>query len=279
MEYDYIECGDCLELMKNIPDKSIDLVVTDPPYKLCSGGGGGAFGVDKISYHKSVSKNEKINSGISNDILDELVRVMKKINIYIWCNKNQLRQYIDYFEEIGCTTDLLTWHKTNPVPTCNNKYLSDTEYLLYFRKGGVKMYGTYDTKKKYYVTPTNKADKDKYGHPTIKPLDIIQNLITNSSQQCDVVLDPYLGSGTTAVACVNTNRHYIGFELDPQYYDIACKRLDEVEGVSNGTVLEKRGLQNKRLQRADIIRRKGVTTMQNDMRVKQRKEDEEKCQK
>lgn len=236
MKYDYIECGDCIHLLRQLPDKSIDLVITDPPYEICLGGGGGAFGVDKRSYHKSVSKNEKINSGISNDILDELVRVMKKINIYIWCNKNQLRQYIDYFEEIGCTTDLLTWHKTNPVPTCNNKYLSDTEYLLYFRKDGVKMYGTYDTKKKYYVTPTNKADKDKYGHPTIKPLDIIQNLVVNSSQEDDIILDPFLGSGTTAVACVNTNRHYIGFELDKDYYNIACKRLDEVEGVANGII-------------------------------------------
>ena len=61
-------------------------------------------------------------------------------------------------------------------------------------------------------------------------------LIEQYSNEGDIILDPFLGSGTTAVACVNTNRHYIGFELDPQYYDIACKRLDEVEGVLNGTV-------------------------------------------
>ena len=130
---------------------------------------------------------------------------------------------------MGCKTELLSWHKTNPVPTCNNKYLSDTEYLLFFREKGVKIFGSYETKKKYYVTPTNKSDKDKYEHPTIKPLEIIQNLILNSSQEGDVVLDPFLGSGTTAVAAVNTNRHYIGFELDEKYFDIACQRLDEAE--------------------------------------------------
>lgn len=65
-------------------------------------------------------------------------------------------------------------------------------------------------------------------HPTQKPLEIIQRIIDKFSDENDIVLDPFLGSGTTAVACVNTGRHYIGFELDQQYYDIACKRLDEV---------------------------------------------------
>ena len=219
--------GDCLELLKDIPDKSVDLVVIDPPYEIASGGVGGCFGVEQRNYHKQVSKNENIKSGISKKLLDELVRVMKKVNIYIWCNKNQLRQYINYFEGLGATTDLLTWHKTNPVPTCNNKYLSDTEYLLYFRKDGVPLYGTYATKKKYYVTPKNKEDKKLYKHPTIKPLDIIKNLIINSSQENDVVLDCFMGSGTTGVACKELNRDFIGIELDQNYYDIACERINK----------------------------------------------------
>lgn len=226
MKFDYIKQGDCLDLIKEIPDKSIDLIITDPPYEIYANGSGGAFGKEKRSYHEEV---KTLSDGINNDILCEMVRVMKKINIYIWCNKNQLRQYIDFFENLGCKTDLLTWHKTNPVPTCNNKYLSDTEYLLYFRKDGVPMYGTYATKKKYYVTPTNKADKDKYGHPTIKPLDIIQNLIKNSSKEGDVVLDPFVGSGTTAVAAVTMERHYIGYELEKEYVDIAEKRIEEAK--------------------------------------------------
>lgn len=217
--------GDCLEIMKDIPDKSIDLVVIDPPYEINANGSGGSFGKEKRGYHAEV---KTLSDGITNLVLDELVRVMKKINIYIWCNKNQLKQYIDYFEELGATTDLLTWHKTNPVPTCNNKYLSDTEYLLYFRKDGVPMYGTYATKKKYYVTPTNKEDKKLYKHPTIKPLDIIENLIINSSQKNDTVLDCFMGSGTTGVACKNLNRNFIGIELDENYFKIAKERINEV---------------------------------------------------
>lgn len=169
-------CGDCLKEIKKIPDNSIDLIIIDPPYKKKGNGyycGGGVFGSTNRKYHNQLD-DKKLLNGIDNYILDELLRVMKKCNIYIWCNKTQLRQYINYFEDKGFNTDLLTWHKTNPVPTCNNKYLSDTEYILFFRENGVKIYGNYSTKKKYYITPTNKEDKRIYNHPTIKPLNIIK---------------------------------------------------------------------------------------------------------
>ena len=220
--------GDCLELMKNIPDKSVDLVIMDPPYEIYGGKSGGCFGREARAYHNEIY-NTGLDQGISNSVLEELVRVMKKINIYIWCNKTQLRQYINFFESRGCTTDLLTWHKTNPVPTCNNKYLSDTEYILYFRASGVPMYGSYNTKKKYYITPTNKSDKNKWGHPTMKPVDIIKNLVINSSKDGDIVLDPFMGSGTTGVAVkeIGGGRHFIGIEIDKEYYEIAKKRIGE----------------------------------------------------
>ena len=231
MKYDYIECGDCLHLLKQLPNKSIDLVVTDPPYVI-ENKGGGLYTQEEKQYAKQL---EGIKNGFSTEVLDELCRVMKKINIYLWCSQKQLFPLIRYFVECEkCNFNLITWHKTNPVPACGNKYLTDTEYCLFFREKGVKIYGEYSTKFTYYVTPLNQKDKKLYNHPTIKPLDIIQNLVVNSSMEGDLVLDPFLGSGTTSVACVNTNRHYIGFELDPQYYNIACKRLDEVKGVTNG---------------------------------------------
>ena len=231
--------GDCLELLKLIPSGTIDLIITDPPYEIVEGGAGGAFGADKRDYHKQYSELDNVKvrksgikcNGFDVSILDELCRTMKKINIYVWCSKLQVRKLLDYFEDRGCFTDILTWHKTNPVPTCNNTYLSDTEYLIFAREKGVKVYGTYATKKKFYVTPTNKADKDKYGHPTIKPLDIITNLIINSSKEGDVVLDPFLGSGTTAVAAVNTGRQFVGMEIDPGYFQIATKRVEETQKV------------------------------------------------
>lgn len=107
--------------------------------------------------------------------------------------------------------------------------MSDTEYLLYFRKDGVPMYGTYSTKKKYYVSSTNKQDKKMYNHPTIKPLNIIENLVINSSQVQDIVLDCFMGSGTTGVACKKLNRNFIGIELDEQYFNIAKERIERCD--------------------------------------------------
>lgn len=220
--------GDCLEVLKNIPDKSIDLIVTDPPYLIKAHGGGGCFGSKQREYFNEMEQ-AKITKGFNDSVLDELVRVMKKINIYVWCSKDQFRKYIDFFEDLGCSTEVLTWHKTNPVPTCNNKYLSDTEYLLFFREKGVKVYGEYATKRKYYVSPTNKDDKKMYNHPTIKPLDIMENIIVNSSCEQDIVLDPFMGSGTTGVACVNTNRNFIGIEIDEGYFNIAKDRINNAK--------------------------------------------------
>ena len=226
MEFDYIECGDCLELMKEIPDNSVDLVVTDPPYMIETTGAG----IYKQADKQYVKELNGIKDGFSETILDELCRIMKKINIYIFCSQKQIIPLLDYFvKSKKCNWNLLSWHKTNPVPACGNKYLTDTEFILFFREKGVPVYGEFKTKFTYYVTPLNVKDKKEFGHPTIKPLEILQNLIVNSSKEGDIVLDPFLGSGSTCVAAVNTNRHYIGFELDEKYFDIACQRLDEAE--------------------------------------------------
>ena len=270
-------CGDSYELIKNIPDKSVDLVIIDPPYEFCMGGkgsseianrrdktnkeiysldtdltkrkvvtgyscGGGCFGTKNRNYHSQINETDVtlanddnrnitrfISKGITNEILTQLVRVMKKVNIYIWCSKAQLRQLLNFFGDLGCNLDLLTWHKTNPIPTCNNTYLSDTEYCVFAREGGVKLYGSVETKKKYYVTSINTADKELYKHPTIKPLNIIKNLIINSSKENDIVLDCFMGSGTTCVAAKELNRQYIGIELDPTFYKIAKDRLNGID--------------------------------------------------
>jgi DNA modification methylase len=240
---------DCYQAIKKIPDKSIDLIYTDIPYDLEGNGGGGCFGSKKRDYHKEyekVSENtnaskisqrkaksinfiKEIAFGIDYAILDEYVRVMKKINIYIWCSKKQIPTILNYFLDKNCYWELFTWHKTNPIPTCNNTYLSDTEYCLIFRESGTNIYGTYETKSKYYISEINKKDKDLYGHPTIKPLEVVKNHITNSTQIGGVVLDTFLGSGTTAVACKELDRNFIGFELNKEYYEIA---VDRVNGIS-----------------------------------------------
>ena len=158
---------------------------------------------------------------------------MKRINIYIWCNKSQIPDYLNYFKD--CSFNIISWHKTNPVPACSNHYIPDTEYCLYFREKGVEIYGNYNTLKTYYVTQINMEDKKKFNHPTIKPLNIIENLIINSSKENDVVLDCFMGSGTTGVACKKLNRDFIGIEINKDYFNIAKKRI---ESIDNNTTLD-----------------------------------------
>jgi DNA modification methylase len=89
----------------------------------------------------------------------------------------------------------------------------------------VALGGSYDTKRTFYTTLRNQEDNIKYGHPTVKPLHIIQNLIVNSTDMGGVILDPFIGSGTTAVACIKEKRHFIGYELNKDYYDKAVRRI------------------------------------------------------
>lgn len=221
---DTIIHGNALETLKSLPDNYIDLVVTDIPYKIQVKQSAGAFGVKKRMYYKK--DLEALSEGVSDDILVELCRVMKKINIYIFCSKEQIPQMLNFFLPKKCNWQILTWHKTNPIPSCGNSYMPDTEYCLFFREKGVWVGGSPSTKATYYITPTNKEDKQKYGHPTPKPLHIIKNLIINSSNEGDIVLDPYVGSGTTAVAAKELNRHYIGIDKEEKYCKTAIDRLE-----------------------------------------------------
>lgn len=215
---------DCYDFIKTVPDNSVDLVIIDPPYEFDAHGGGGAFGSKKKAY-LNVLENTGMTKGFDFKILDELVRVLKKINIYIWCSKRQISQYLNYFKDYNL--EILTWHKSNPLPACNNTYLSDTEYILFFREKGVPIYGNYETKRKFYISPINKEDKKLYSHPTIKPLNIIENLIINSSLRGEVVLDCFMGSGTTGVACKKLGRSFIGCEINEEYFKIAERRIND----------------------------------------------------
>ena len=215
---------DCYKLLKHIPSHSIDLVCTDPPYKIETQGAG-FFNAKHLDKHQNQIKALKMSKGFNIKILDELVRVMKHINIYLWCSRLQLPDYMNYFANYRCNWNLLKWCKTNPAPCCGNSYLPDTEYCLYFRAKGVRVYGSYKTKHTYYITPQNVKDKRKWKCPTIKPLPIIRNLVINSSKPNQIVLDPFMGSGTTGVACKKLNRKFIGCEINKKCFRIAQKRI------------------------------------------------------
>lgn len=226
--------GDCYEIMRDIPSNTVDLVVMDPPYEIGTAGGG----LYTSKRRRYVNDLVAMQDGFSDAILDEICRVLKKINLYVFCSLKQMPGLLTYFvQRRGCNWNLLTWHKTNPVPACNNKYLSDTEYICFFRESGIKISGSYETKKTYFVTPHNKTDKDKYNHPTIKPENIIRVLVGNSSKPGDMVLDPFMGSGTTGVICKELQRDFIGIEIDPKHFATASHRISATKEVEIEQIL------------------------------------------
>lgn len=221
---------DCMNILPTLKDNSVDLVVIDPPYDIPNITPGSNSKLSK-SLERSLKQLDDADIISSYDVQavnKELIRVMRGINIYIWCNKKQIPEYINlYVTNLGCKFEIICWHKTNAMPTFNGKYLTDTEYCLYFHKGGKPCNPScYEDAQTYYNAPINANDKKYYKHPSIKPLPIIERLIRNSSDEGDVVLDCFMGSGTTGVACKDLGRDFIGVELSKQWYDIAEERIN-----------------------------------------------------
>ena len=233
-EIDSIYNEDCYLAIKQIPDNSIDCIYTDPPYDFHCG----TIGKTGIFKNRLVKPNKIVNDynldkGIDNSILDEFVRVMKHINIFLWCNKEQIQDYLNYFLQFqNISFEIITWHKTNCTPLTSNTWLPDTEYCLYFReKGQILLNDGYELKSKYYITATNKNDRDRYEHPTIKPLDFVKKHILHTTKPGDIVLDCFAGSGTTLIAAKDSGRHFIGFEIEQKWFKIAKNRLNKIDAT------------------------------------------------
>lgn len=245
MELNKIYLGDAYELIKQVPDKSIDLIYVDIPYDIHADGYGKAEQYTGIaSLSKSLMKNkDTLAEGIDFKIFDDFVRVLKKIYVYIWCSKKQVFDIMKYFiEKYNCNYTILFWGKTNPMPLANKQFLDDKEICLCFYETGTNKTLGVEQKKTWYISPLNVKDKDLYEHPTIKPLEFVKQHILNSTNENDVVLDCFVDSGTTAVACKETNRNFIGFEIEKEYYDIANDRL---KGITQKERKEKEdGIQN-----------------------------------
>ncbi len=255
IELDKIYNADCYEKIKEIPDKSIDCIYTDIPYLYQTGGTSktemgsrrkklnnelhnfnlklqhsdkskyNSIRIDKYQAQKRLDI-VSMDTGIDYAILDDFCRVMKKTNIFIWCSKSQILDLLKYFvEKKSCYFELLVWAKTNAMPT-NQCFLSDLEYCLYFREPGLKINNAYELKSKWYESGSNKKDKAKWLHPTIKPLKFVTNHILLATNPGDIVLDCFAGSGTTAVACKNTGRHFILIEKNKDFYKIANDRVN-----------------------------------------------------
>lgn len=174
---------------------------------------------------KKELQDNAIYNGIDYLIFNDFVRIMKNINCFIWCSKEQIFPIMKWWNEnTNCTYQILTWNKTNPVPMCNGNWLSDIEYCLYFNRG-TKLNEGIEHKSKWFTSALNLKDKLLFDHPTIKPIELVKRHLQHTTQENAIVLDPFIGSGTTAVACKELNRQYIGMEINPKWHEVAVKRL------------------------------------------------------
>lgn len=213
--------GDCLEVMKSIPDESVDLCLTDPPYNITRKNNFftmGRAGIDFGDWDKNFDLFSYIN---------EVSRVVNKNGSFIvfndWKNLGAIAKYAETkgFE----TKDMIRLEKSNPMPrNRDRRYITDYECAIWFVKKGAKwIFNRQDNK---YQRPKFIASIEKGLHPTQKNLSLIESLLKIHSNNNDIVIDPFMGSGTTGVACKNLNRNFIGIELDAGYFEIAKNRIN-----------------------------------------------------
>ncbi len=221
--------GDCLIEMQNIPDKSINMILTDPPYEI-SKSVGGMMERDNRNFIKHIDAMGMANSGfnVTNFLYSCIFKFkdLQSFNGVFFLSLKQLHNYIQFAIENKLQYGLTYWHKSDPAPLCNNKYLNDVELCIYIKGKNARIYGNYKSKSMVYKSATNRKDKMLYGHPTIKPVDLMEKYLINHSNEGDVIFDPFMGSGSTGVACKNLNRSFIGIEMDSKYFKIAKNRIE-----------------------------------------------------
>lgn len=220
-----------LDVIKKMNDESVDLIVTDPPYKVTSRGRGkegtttsGGMLKNKLMCEGKVFDNNNIKPI---EYIPELYRVLKDgSHCYIMTNHINLYEILTVAKDSGFHfIKSLIWNKGNKI--MSQAYMSQFEYILFFRKGKFKKInkcGTADI-----LDVPNKKTKDENGnniHDTEKPVELMKILIENSSQEGEIVLDPFLGVGATGLACKELNRKFVGIELDENYFEIAKNRIE-----------------------------------------------------
>lgn len=210
-------------LLNDLPNESIDLVVTDPPYKVISDGKPHKKGQPSGMLSKNDGKIFDYNDIKPELWIPEIYRVLKQdTQCYIMTNTINLEDYLRICRETGFKLhNVLMWKKNNVTPS--RWYMKNGEFTLFLRKGKAKTINNVGSK---MIHEFNNIIGNKT-HPTEKPVDLIQMYIENSSNENDIILDPFIGTGSFAEACINGKRNFIGYEIDEKYYNIALQRIND----------------------------------------------------
>ena len=213
--------GNCLDLLMKLEQESVDLLVTDPPYKTITGGDSGNRPKGMLSGNRKLFDHQ-------NDVeiyqwMPLVYRALKdNTHAYVFTNFLNLHEMLYEATHAGFKLhNLLVWEKNNCTPS--QFYMKNCEYVLFMRKGKAKWINNIGASKTVHQFNNLLGNKT---HPTEKPVDLLKFYIENSSKEGDVVLDPFMGTGSCGEACRQTNRNFLGIELDENYFNIAKERLN-----------------------------------------------------
>jgi len=217
--------GDCLKVMDDLIEMGVkvDAIITDPPYNIARNNNFKSMGRAGIDFG-DWDKNADIFSYI-----DKAYKLLDKNGCFVVFNDwKNLGDICKYANKLGFVEkDILRIKKTNPMPrNRDRRYITDYELAIWFVMPKSKwVFNRQDDK---YQRPEFLTSIDKGLHPTQKPLKVISDLVKIHTNKNQTILDPFMGSGTTGVACKNLNRNFIGIELDDGYFNIAQERINNV---------------------------------------------------
>ena len=231
-QIDEIYCGDALELMKGIPADSVDLIVTDPPFAI-------DFKAKRSNYNRTQARviegyNEILPEeyyDFSKKWMEQAYRVLKETgSMYVFSGWTNLKDILNALDDVGfITINHLIWKYQFGVFT-RRKYVTSHYHILFVVKNERK----YKFNKIEHYPEDVWIIKREYWTgrektPTKLPTELVRKILLFSSDEGDLVLDPFIGSGTVAVVAKSLGRHYLGFEIVPEYYEFAKKRLESVQ--------------------------------------------------
>lgn len=213
-----IKCGDCLELMNEIPDNSVDCIITDPPY---------CVGITSNGI-KSTFSDFYLTKPFWEQIFREWSRISKDdINIYMFTDWRTYPFIYPIFYKYFIVRNLIVWEHGLLRP--GNWYRGSHELIIFATKGKSKRKFGGGEKDIIRIKPESSELHPNRVHPSQKPVKLLEKIILNSTDKGEIVLDNTMGSGSTGVACVNTKRSFIGYEIDEKYFDIAKGRIAQAQ--------------------------------------------------
>ena len=224
--------GDCFSKMRELPNNSIDLILSDPPYNLANYSTGNMKFDWRAEINNDVAEwDEKPLE--PKKLVSEFKRILSpKGNIFLFTSYNLLGKYHEVFDSEFDTFQFMVWHKTNPVPNIRkSSFLNSCELIIcLWNKGHTWNFSKQNEMHNFIEAPICMGEerlKDPK-HPTQKPVKILEHIIKIASNENDIVLDMFMGVGSTGMAALNLNRKFIGIEIDEVYYSAAVKRISNI---------------------------------------------------